>query len=100
MEIFRDDEGVVQVRGDLHISEAEELRTALIGSLETTPALSLDLSEVNACDTAGFQLLCSLQKSAKRDGKEFRIAAMSAGMHAVSAILGLSLEDLTNISKS
>jgi anti-anti-sigma factor len=99
MEIFRDDKGVVQVRGELHISEAEELRTELIGSLKTTPALLLDLSGVTGFDTASFQLLCSLQKSAERDGKEFRIVAVSVGMREASAILGLSLEDLTNISK-
>jgi anti-anti-sigma factor len=101
MEILRQEEGVVQVRGDLHISEAEELRSALIGEMTAAPvALVLDLTGVDSCDTASFQLLCSLRKSAERDNKELRIAALSAAMREASAILGLSLEDLTNFPKS
>jgi anti-anti-sigma factor len=99
MEIARQDDGVVQVRGDLHINEAEEFRGALILELTAAPALVLELSGVDNCDTASLQLLCSLQKSAERGGKEFRISTPSAAMREASAILGLSLEDLTNISK-
>jgi anti-anti-sigma factor len=100
MEISRQGEGVVQVGGDLHISEAEDLRRALIDELTTLPALVLDLSQVNSCDTASFQLLCSLRKSAERCGKEFRISAPSPAMRETSAILGMSLEDLTTVLKS
>lgn len=90
----------MRAQGGLHISEAEELRVALIGALAATPSLLLDLSGIDSCDTASFQLLCSLQKSAERDGKEFRISAPSAAIREASAILGLSLEGLTRISKS
>jgi anti-anti-sigma factor len=99
MELLRQEEGTVQLRGDLHISESEELRSALIGELAANPALVLDLSGIDSCDTASFQLLCSLRKSADRDGKELRISAFSAAMHEASAILGLSAQDLTNIPK-
>lgn len=97
MEIFRNDDGSVRARGDLHISEAGELRSVLIGELAAVQAMVLDLSEVDSCDTASFQLLCSLKKSAEREGKEFHISASCAAIHETSAILGLSLEDLTSI---
>jgi anti-anti-sigma factor len=100
MEIFRQEKGVVQVRGDLHISESEGLRSALIGELTAAPALVMELPGVDSCDTASLQLLCSLQKSAERDGKGFRISAPSAAMRETSAILGLSPEDLTNEAKA
>jgi anti-anti-sigma factor len=97
MEITRQSEGVVQLKGELHISEAEELRSALLGELAATPALVLELSGVDSCDTASFQLLCSLRRSAEREGKALRISVFSAAMREASAILGLSLEDLTFI---
>jgi anti-anti-sigma factor len=100
METIRQEDGVVQVRGELHISEAEELRKSLLEQLAQAPALTLDLSGVESCDTASFQLLCSLQKSAEKEGKEFRISAPSAAMREASAIIGLSLEDLANIPTS
>lgn len=100
MEILRQDDGVVQVRGELHISEAEELRSALLYGLAAVPSLGLDLSGVDSCDTASFQLLCSLQKSAERDGKQFRVTAPSASMLEVSAMLGFKLEDSTNVSQN
>jgi anti-anti-sigma factor len=88
---------MVIARGDLHISEAEELRSALLGELAITQSLMIDLSGVDSCDTASFQLLCSLQKSAEREGKELRVVAPSTAMRDASAILGLSMGDLINI---
>jgi anti-anti-sigma factor len=97
MEISRQGKGVLRVKGDLHISEAGELRSTLLDELGAVPALALDLSEVDGCDTASFQLLYSLRKSAERDGKELRISVPSATMHEASAILGISLDGMTFI---
>ena len=94
MEISRADDGVVCLKGDLHISDAAKLRSALLSELVSASDLVLDVSGVDSCDTGSFQLLCSLQMSAKRDGKEFRIPALPAAMREASAVLGLSLENL------
>jgi anti-anti-sigma factor len=94
MEILRQDMGTFTPRGDLHISEAEALRSALVGQLAASSALTLDLSGVSNCDTASFQLLCSLRKSADKEGKDLRISTLSDTMRDASAILGLSLENL------
>lgn len=99
MEIVRQDDGVLRARGDLHISEAEELKAALLRELAASPAVVLDLSDVNSCDAASFQLLCSLRKSAERDGKQYRIAARSAAVREECAILGISLEELAVAEK-
>lgn len=100
MELLRQDEGIVRVRGELHIGEAEKLRSALLGELVAAPALVLDFSGVDSCDTASFQLLCSLQKGAERDGKQFRITALPTAMLEARAILGVKPEDLTNVSNN
>jgi anti-anti-sigma factor len=91
MEILRQDDGVVQVRGELHISEAEELRSALLDELAAS-AVVLELSGVDTCDAASLQLLCSLRKSAERDSKRLHITTPSAAVLEASAVLGLSLE--------
>jgi len=100
MEILRQESGVVCARGDLHISEVEVLRTALLSELAAAPALQLDLSGVSSCDTASLQLLCSLHTSARRVGKQLRIVSPSAVLREASAILGLSLEEPTNLSRA
>jgi anti-anti-sigma factor len=100
MEILRQDDGVVRVQGSLHISEAEEFRSALLGELAATPALVLEISGVTDCDAPSLQLLCSLQKSAEKAGTQLRISAPSAAMREVSATLGLSLEELTNVPEN
>lgn len=100
MEILRQDDGVVRVQGSLHVSEAEEVRSALLGELAASPALVLEFSGVTDCDAPSFQLLCSLQKSAERGGKQLRISAPSAAMREASATLGFSLEGLTNIPEN
>jgi anti-sigma B factor antagonist len=99
MEILRQENGVARVQSSLHISQVEELCSALLGELAAAPELVLEISEVTNCDAPSFQLLCSLQKSAERRGKRLRISAPSAAMSEVSAILGFTLEDLTNVQE-
>lgn len=96
MEVSRMDDGVVRVKGNLHISNAEELRSALLSELAVAPDMVLEVSGVESCDTAGFQLLCSLKKSAERDGKKFHISTPSTAMLEASAMLGLCLKNLEN----
>lgn len=100
MDIFRQQDGVVQVRGDLHISEVEEFRQALTGALSLTSELELDFSAVERCDAASFQLLCSLQKSAEKAGKSLHLSSPSLAIQELCATLGLPLEDLTNNSEN
>jgi anti-anti-sigma factor len=88
---------VVRVTGTLQINDSEELRKEILRELNALPGLVLDLSAVDDCDAASMQLLCALQKSARRAGKTFRIFEPSNAMRECSAILGLSLEDMANV---
>ena len=85
------DDGALHLQGDLHISDVEELRTVLIGRLETASELVLDLSGVDRCDTASLQLLCSVKKSAERDRKQLCISSLSPVVREVCTMTGLPL---------
>ena len=52
---------------------AEETRRAILEHLLANRELVIDLSAVEACDTAGLQLLCSAAASAAQAGKPFRL---------------------------
>jgi anti-anti-sigma regulatory factor len=58
-------------------------------------ALSLDLSEVDACDAASLQLFYAARASALRQQKEFRVAAVSSAVTDIGEALGMPLELLT-----
>jgi anti-anti-sigma regulatory factor len=94
MEISRQSNGVLRLGGDLHIGDVEALRSALLMELAASPALELELSGVERCDTASLQILCSLGRSADRDGKGLRLHGTPAALSEPGAILGLSLESL------
>ena len=96
MEILRTEEGLVKLQGDLHISSAEDLRGALIVELASVSALVLDLSEVDSCDSASLQLLCSLKKSAGVCSKAVSVTGLSTAMVDTCSMIGFSLKDLTN----
>jgi anti-anti-sigma factor len=100
MEICRQDGGVLRLQGDLHISDGEELRSALLSELSTAPVLTLDLADVERCDAASLQVMCSLKKSAEREGKGLRVVSASAAIQDAGEILGLSMDDFTNIAKN
>lgn len=80
------------MQGGLHISETEELRSALACELSAAQVMTLDLSGVESCDAASLQLLCSLKKSAMQVGEELHICALSAEIRESVAVPGLSLE--------
>ncbi|NVK24901.1 MAG: STAS domain-containing protein [Gammaproteobacteria bacterium] len=52
----------------LHISEVEALCSQLTELLDSAQPVYIDVSEVEAIDTASVQALCSLQKSLSMTG--------------------------------
>jgi len=95
MEISRQQDGLVKVQGDLHISEVEDLRQALLTELSLGAALELDLSAVDRCDTASLQMLCSLKESATKEGKSLRLSSPSVSMQELCQTLGFPWLELS-----
>ena len=87
--------GVLSIAGELHISEAEKLRSALAAHLQGEAAeCAVDLSAVKECDTASLQLIYSMHMTAVRAKKSLAVLASSGVIQETCAALGLSLEDL------
>ncbi len=95
VQLTRDENGcLLKLAGSLDIGSAEELRKALQDSLSGGPALSLDLSELEGCDAAVLQLVCSACKTGERLSKPVRIQHLSPGVEAACAAIGLPTTEL------
>jgi anti-anti-sigma factor len=81
--------------GALTIENADRIRQLFSDALNNSSDLALDLGEVQSCDAAGLQLICSLYKSAAERRRRVRIAALSPAVEGTAAVLGLSLQEIT-----
>lgn len=68
---------------EMTIYRAAEQKDQLIGALDGTDQLELDLAGVPEIDTAGLQLLILLKQEAARRHVELRIVAHSEAVRAV-----------------
>lgn len=85
--------GPIRLNGALDIYRADELRTTLANCLADAPSLSLDLSAVDECDTAGLQLLLSASTTARTQGKAVAFHNSSAPVADCCRRLGLPALD-------
>ena len=80
MEISMDNKGVIHFKGNLVVSNIENVHSSLESLLEeSSQIVTLDLSKVNEIDIAGLQLLYSLKKTFETDGA-LRIRAFSPAL--------------------
>jgi anti-anti-sigma factor len=94
VQITKDESGsVLKIQGTLDISIAEEFRKALCDFLGGAPSPTLDLSGVDACDTAALQLLYAARITAERSGKPLQFVGWSGAVANTAAALGLSAAD-------
>lgn len=80
----------LELTGALDIITAEEVRTSLLAHLEHHDRLSLDLSKIESCDTAGVQLLLAAQRSAEAACKPFTVVAATDAFTTACTALGIS----------
>ncbi|MBI5639100.1 MAG: STAS domain-containing protein [Nitrospirae bacterium] len=66
--------GVLTLDGDLTISRADELRTALMKSLDSVDHLVINLDGFTELDLSCFQLLCSAHRTIARQNKRLTLA--------------------------
>lgn len=85
---------VLKVKGTLELSGAEEFHKALCDFLVGPSSLTVDLADVESCDAAGLQLLCSAQKTAERSAKHLRIVGLCRAARETGAALGLAMGDV------
>jgi anti-anti-sigma factor len=87
------DTAPLRLAGELTLSVAAERRLELLALLATpqppAQALRLDLSAIEACDSAGVQLLLALQHSLKVRQQALRLCAASVAVRQALAVYGL-----------
>ena len=89
MEVVLESTGI-KVKGNCVIQELEPLQKIMLDTIESErSSVQIDLSEVEAIDTAGVQLLAVCRKSALEKGKTFRITSESEAVKEALKITGL-----------
>jgi anti-anti-sigma factor len=77
---------------DFTIYNVEELTRELLKSLATTQEVSVDLSQTEKIDTAGFQLLVSLKKNCLESGKKFDVVGMNDTVENFMTLFGYEID--------
>ena len=85
--------------GALTIYTVEDLRGEFVARMNSSHDMNLDLSGIDACDSAGVQLLCAARKSAQASNKKFRVVRFSEAVTAAAEGIGLRVEELNLIGK-
>ncbi|MBW4721096.1 STAS domain-containing protein [Saccharothrix obliqua] len=80
---------VVAVGGEIDMLTAPELRTSVLGRLDSGDTLVLDLSGVSFLGSAGLAVLVEASQHAKRRGTEFRVVAVERAVTRPLAATGL-----------
>ena len=87
----------IKVKGNCVITELLPLQKTMLELIESErSSLEIDLSDIEAIDTAGVQLLAVCRNNALEKGKTFRITAESETVRKALKITGLEslFEDL------
>ncbi|UQU67902.1 STAS domain-containing protein [Couchioplanes caeruleus] len=77
------------VDGELTVLTAAAQKERLIGALQTSSGLRVDLSGVDEVDTAGLQVLLLARREADRLNVPFELGPVRGGVAAVLAMAGL-----------
>lgn len=81
----------------LSIERAEEMQPVLEKSLNDSMGIVLDGSAIQYCDTAGLQLVLSLQKTLSKTGHSVQWSAVSPVLLETAGYLGFT--DALNLSE-
>ena len=85
----------IKIKGSLSIYEVSSLKEELLTCLKSNKSLSLDLSEVSECDTAGIQILYSALRMTRETDKEFLITSIKGMPNSITEIAARIGLDLT-----
>lgn len=78
------------LEGPLTIYVAQELKSRLLGAVQDSDELRLDLTQVTELDTAGLQMLYLAKREATRLGHALHIVGHSAAVREVFDLANLN----------
>ena len=85
-----------KLEGALTLYTFENLHPQMVDRLSRRTGQEWDLAQVDSCDCAGLQLLCSARKSATASEISLRIVNPSPAIVSAAEGLGLDLSEITN----
>lgn len=80
----------IDIKDNLSIYNTADLREKLLAILEADQEIVIDLHELKEWDVAGLQLIVSLQKTADKSGKTFRLQQGPEAFLETLEAMGLS----------
>ncbi len=83
---------IFAIKGDITINTVIDLKDKVIPLFKTERSIILDVTEVSTCDTAGFQLLSSICKTAKKANKEIEFKGISDNLKKEAEGIGVNLD--------
>ncbi len=78
----------------LTVNRISAIRESILGLLSEKNELNLDLKDIKECDTAGIQILVSLKKYGRQQGKALSIINETEPVVNEALVLGFYPEDL------
>jgi len=63
----------LHLAGQIHISQANSIKEALLGALKKSKSLEINLEKIEGIDLAGLQLLCAAGKTAEAAKKKLTL---------------------------
>ncbi len=87
-----DERSLCKLNGALNIWEAADIWRQLRGLLLSPEPLTLDLTQVEACDGAGIQIICQIQHAIRQRGKRVEISGLSEPVQAAMAQAGIDTQ--------
>jgi anti-anti-sigma factor len=79
----------IAIDGELNIYRAADLKTLLLGELQRSTSLEVDLAGVTEVDSAGLQVLMLAKQTARADKRELRLSGHSPAVLDVFELLDL-----------
>lgn len=83
---------IIKIEGSLDIRRCAELKEQIMGQLNQGPSVRMDLAGVSTADTAGLQLLSSLQRHANEEDIELEWAHVGSLIREKAEELGMTQE--------
>jgi len=78
---------VVTAPGEIDVTNAAELRTALLRAAAVDcPVLVVDMARTTFCDSAGLHTLLGAHRRARAEGNELRMVVTGAAVHRILAL--------------
>lgn len=80
----------LQLKGDMNIYSAADLKRQLLDHLGAAAELEINLAQVGEIDSAGLQVLYLVKREAVKDGKTLRLASHSPAVLEVMDLYNMT----------